>query len=180
MSGAWWFTPALTGRLVTTRTLPEGGTDGPVAPVGLSLVEDEMGWVKARSRPVRLAAAARVFEVTGPADWAALVERYPLEVTASRRHDWWRVTGWDQGWAIPDWAAVAADVDGVHLSVDGYLSTAGRALPVRAPSIGGQVATVLGGWEPDAIWWLTDVATGLGTPVDWRRDDHTQRWTADA
>jgi hypothetical protein len=24
---------------------------------------------------------------------AALVARYPLEVTKSRRHDWWKVTG---------------------------------------------------------------------------------------
>ena len=180
VSGAWWSTPALTGRLVTTRAVSLPGTDGAVAPVGLDLVEDQMGWVSARSWPVRLAPAARVFELTGPADWAALVERYPLEVTASRRHDWWRITGWDRAWAIPDWAAVAADVDGVHLTVDGYLSTAGRALPVRVPSFGGPVATVLGGWDPDATWWLTDAATGLGTPVDWRRDDHTQRWNADA
>ena len=72
-----------------------------------------------------------------------------------------------------------ADFDGVYLSVDGYLSTAGRALPVHVRSLGDQVATVLGGWDPDATWWLTDVATGLGTPVDWRRDDHTHPWTAD-
>ncbi|WP_336026588.1 hypothetical protein [Geodermatophilus sp. FMUSA9-8] len=70
-------------------------------------------------------------------------------------------------------AAVAADFDGVHPSVDGYLSTAGRALPVRAPSLGGQVATVLSGWTPDATRWLTDVTTGLIPPVDWRVDGDT-------
>ncbi len=74
----------------------------------------------------------------------------------------------------------AADFDGVYLSVDGYLSTAGRALPVHVRSLGDQVATVLGGWDPDATWWLTDVATGLGAPVDWRLDRDSLRWVAEA
>jgi hypothetical protein len=180
-SGEWWSTPALTGGPVTTRALPIAGSGDQAAPVRLSLVEDAMGWVTARSWPVLLAGDARVLEVTGPADWVALVEQYPLEVTASRRHDWWRVTGRNGCWVIPDWAAVAADIDGVHLTVDGYLSAAGRALPVDVPTLGGQAATVLGGWDPDATWWLADVVTELGTAVDWRRDDHTERWTtADA
>ena len=45
--------------------------------------------------------------------------------------------------AIPDYLAVAEDFDAFHLSVAGYLSTAGRSLPV------GDASTVLAGWDPD-------------------------------
>ena len=95
-------------------------------------------------------------------------------MTASRRHDWWRLTGRDGTWLIPDWAAVATRFDAVHLTVDGYLSTAGRAIPVEHPS--GPAATVLAGFAPDETWWLTDVRPGLGQPVDWRCDDDDRQW----
>ena len=96
-------------------------------------------------------------------------------VSAARRHDWSRVTGWSGAWAIPDWASVAADHDAVHLTVHGYLSTAGRALPVALD--GRPARTLLGGWNPDATWWLTDVLPPLGRPTDWRRrDDDPVRW----
>ena len=65
---------------------------------------------------------------------------------------------------------LARVLDGaVHVAVDGYLSAAGRALPVEHPS--GPAATVLAGWDPDATWWLTDVRPGLGAPTDWRCAD---------
>ena len=166
-SGSWWSVPAFTGGAVTSRALPgvveAAGGVARSAPVGLVLVEDEMGWETARTWPVRPPAAVRVHEVTGPPAWAALVERYPLEVTAARRHDWYRTTGWEGRWAIPDWAAAAGDFDAVHLTVDGYLSTAGRAVPVP----GSDARTVLAGAAPDATWWLADVP--LGEPTDWRR-----------
>ncbi|MEU2350711.1 hypothetical protein [Modestobacter sp. NPDC049651] len=172
--GHWWSTPAVTDRVATTRTLPAGIATVP-APLGLLLVEDEAGWETARTWPVAVPSTARVLEITGPADWTSLVERFPLEVSASRRHDWWRVTGWAGRWAIPDWATVAEEHDGVHLTVDGYLATAGQAWPVGVP--GPPVRTVLAGWDPDATWWLTDVA-GLGEPADWTRaDDEPPRWS---
>jgi hypothetical protein len=177
-SGAWWSTPALVERIVTTRTLPGAAVAAAPAPVGLTVVEDEMGWTAARSWPVHVPGDARVLELTGPGDWAALVQRYPLEVTASRRHDWWRVTGWNGAWVIPDWAAVAVDVDAVHLTVDGYLSTAGRALPVDVPALGRPARTLLGGWDPDATWWFTDAPTGLGEATDWRRQAQDAPWAA--
>ena len=133
-----------------------------------------MGWRTARSWPVPVPASARVLELTGPAVWADLAAAHPLEVTASRRHDWWRATGWDGDWLVPDWAAIAEEHDAVHLTVDGYLSTAGRALAVR----GTRARTVLAGWHPDATWWLTDVRD-VGEPTDWRRrDDEPPRWEA--
>ncbi len=127
-----------------------------------------MGWTHARTWPVQPPHDARVLELAGPAAWAGLVERFQLDVTASRRHDWWRATGRDGAWAIPDWAAVAEVYDAIHLTVDGYLATVGRALPVDTPA--GHAATVLAGWDPGVTWWLTDVLPGLGEPTDWRSD----------
>jgi hypothetical protein len=184
VSGSWWSTPVLSGVVTTGRALPPGPVRQGVirlpvdTPVGLSLVEDSMGWETARSWPLRPAPDARVLEVAGPADWVRLVERYPWEVTASRRHDWYRTTGRDAAWVIPDWAAVAADHDGVHLTVAGYLSTAGRALPVDVSRLGRPAQTVLAGWDPDTTWWLTDVMTVDGEPVDWIRErDDPALWS---
>lgn len=122
-----------------------------------------------------------MLELTGSEGWAAPVQRYPLEVTAFRRHDWWRVTGCNGTWVIPDWAAVTADVDAVHLTVDGYLSTADRALPVDVPALGRPARTLPASWDPDATWWLTDAPTGLDEATDWRRQAQDAPWaTADA
>lgn len=177
-SGSWWSTPLLVRRPVTSRAVPGIAVEGRPAPTRLTLVEDGMGWLVARSWPLGVREGARVLELTGPADWAALVERHPLDVTASRRHDWWRVTGCDGAWFIPDWAAVAADVDAVHLTVDGYLSTAGLAIPVDVPADGGQARTLLAGWDPDATFWLDDVLTGPGPATDWQREAPDEQWLA--
>lgn len=123
-TGHWWSAPVASGLPTSTRAL------GATGPVGLSLVEDEQGWTSARCRRLRPRSAARVFEIAGPEDFADLVRRYPLPVARSRRHDWWRTTGEDRAWAIPDYPAVAEDYDAVHLSVLGYLTAAGRAIPV--------------------------------------------------
>lgn len=115
-----------------------------------------------------------MLELTGPDDWAELVGRHPLPVTASRRHDWYRTTGQDAAWLIPDWSSVAAEFDAVHLTVDGYLATAGRAVPVP----GTAARTVLAGAAPDATWWLADGVLRPGEPVDWRRQQgDLPRWT---
>lgn len=139
-SGCWWSTPALSGLVSTTPSLP--GTDG--GPVGLVLQEDVFGADSAVVRAVRTDPSTRTFEVTEPDAWSALATEYPLEVTSSRRHDWYRSTGWDGRWVVPDWQAVARDWDAVHVSVAGYLSTAGRPLPVGASgdarSSGGDLA----------------------------------------
>src|SRR5690348_15038461 len=117
-SGSWWSTPALSGLRRSTRRLESTG------PVGLHLIEDAFSWTSAQCWPLQVHPDASVFEIGGPDDWTELVRRYPLAVTKSRRHDWWRATGHDFEWAIPDYHAVAADYDAVHLSVAGYLSTA--------------------------------------------------------
>ena len=176
-SGSWWSTPALAGLVATTRARPTAPRSGagihvPLAvPVGLTLVEDGMGWSSARTWPVSAPGTARVYEVTGPDAWTTLVEEHPLDVSAGRRHDWWRVSGWDGAWLVPDWSAVATRFDAVHLTVDGYLATAGRALAVDLQGRAAPARTMLAGWNPDATWWLADVLPEPGEPTDWRRQD---------
>ena len=87
-SGHWWSSPAWAELANTTRALPGLG------PLQLFAMEDWPGWAEVRCWPVAPDRPARIREITGPDDWVALVARYPLEVTKSRRHDWWRVTGW--------------------------------------------------------------------------------------
>lgn len=155
ISGPWWSAPVPSRLPSTTRSVPGLGA------VRLALVEDGLGWREARCWPVRPRPGARIYEITGPQEWAELVGRYPLRVTNSRRQDWWRTTGQYATWLIPDFAAVAADYDAVHLSVHGYLATAGRALPA------GDGFTVLAGWDPDQTFWLTGTLTSSGPATRW-------------
>ena len=171
-SGAWWSTPAMSRLPVTTRALPGLGA------ARLALIEDGLGWKSARCWPLRPRPGARVYEVDGPAAWAALVARYPLEVTGSRGRDWRRATGRAGRWLIPDYQAVAGDYDGVHVTVLGYLTTAGVPVPLPGPGSlagpggsGDQARTLLAGWDPDATWWLTDCLDPAGPPEAWVADD---------
>jgi hypothetical protein len=166
-SGWWWSTPALAGLVSTTRSVPGLGA------VRLSLVEDSLGWTEAVCWRLVPRPDARVYEIRGPEDWTSLVGRYPFEVTKSRWHDWFKVTGRAGTWLIPDYSAVAADYDGIHLTVGGYLTTAGRALAVDSDA-----ATLLAGWDPDQAYWLADVLSMAGGPVRWEdREGDTLSWT---
>jgi hypothetical protein len=153
LSGMWWSIPL--HLPATTRNLPSLGA------TKLALVEDSLGWSQARVSAVTPRDGCRIYEITGAGAWAALVARYPLDVSRSRRHDWWRATGETGSWAIPDWEAVARDFDGVHLTVWAYLTTAGRAIS------GGEFRTVLAGWDPDETYWLTDVLRDDRYSTDW-------------
>jgi hypothetical protein len=171
-SGRWWSTPALSGLPATTRAAAGLGA------VALALTEDSMGWTEARVWPVQARPGVRIYELTGPAAWTELVRRYPLEVSLSRRHDWFRATGRAGRWLIPDYAAVAADWDAVHLTVAGYLSTAGVAWPVSSEAA---TATVLAGWNPDQTWWLTDALVSDGPATYWvNPDGGGPGWRADS
>lgn len=160
-SGHWWSTPAPAGLPTTTRKLSFAGS------VNLLWEEDSFGQQDALVRPVRTTRLPRVYEIDGAEAWIELVRRYPLELTWSRRHDWYRVTGEDAAWRIPDWTAVSRDWDGVHLTVFGYLSTATRLL-----RLDDRIATLLAGWDPDQTWWLRDVlAAETDRPEHWRMQD---------
>jgi hypothetical protein len=159
VSGTWWSFPQ--GLLQTVGEVP----------AGLSLIEDAMGEERATVIPVR--GTGRTFEVRVEEDWAGLCRGYPLDVTASRRHDWFRSTGRKGAWVIPDWERVAEDWDAVHLSVLGYLRCATRALEVDADR-----ASVIAGWNPDTTVWLNDVAREWDEPrQEWCRDREDNSWT---
>ncbi|WP_166848080.1 hypothetical protein [Isoptericola sp. BMS4] len=165
--GIWWSAPP--------RELQRSTRDlGTAGPVGLWLVEDSFGWERATVRPVVPAPGARVLTVDGPDDWADLCRRHPLVVTASRRHDWYRTTGRDGAWVQPDWSAVAGEADAVHLTVRGYVTTAGLPVPVADG-----VASVLAGWDPDATYWFAAASPAPGAVEGWWYDQDGDSWRRD-
>jgi hypothetical protein len=162
-TGTWWSGP-LGGTVWTSR-----GNLGDLPAVGLACAEDPLGDEEFEVWAVGIDPAARVYEVHEPGDWGRLAAAHPRDVTASRRHDWGRWTGREGRWILPDWRSVAAQWDGVHVSVAGYLTTAGMAV-----DSGDGAATLLAGWDADQTLWLRDVFTGTrrlttwhGTPGSW-------------
>jgi hypothetical protein len=156
-SGWWWSTPP-------TRCSSRLQFDG--TPAGLWFVEDSMGWERAITRQVNIPDGARVYEVDGAQAWAELCRQFPVEVTAQKRHDWYRTTGRSGRWVIPDWPRFSEQYEGVHLTVAGYLAAAGTAIAVDADT-----ASVIAGWAPDETYWLTDT-------VNLDRDD-SRTWVCD-
>jgi hypothetical protein len=64
---------------------------------------------------------------------------------------------------LPDWAAVSADYDGVHLSWAGFLTTEGYVCDLDAGGV-----TMLRYWGSERTHWLADVfgdPVPLGAPV---------------
>ncbi|MFT4260055.1 hypothetical protein [Microbacterium sp.] len=153
-SGTWWSRPL--GLLQSRGAILDA----------LELVEDSSGWERAVVTPVR--GIGRVYEIHGPEDWARLCRQYPVEVTASRRHDWFRITGWEGRWLIPDWLRIAEEWDAVHLSTFGYLTAAATLIPID-----GEYASVIGGWAPDLTIRLRDGAFQVlpAEASEWTLDD---------
>lgn len=143
VSGTWWSIPE--GSLCTTGSFPDG------VPVFLRTQEDSLHgeWATA----VAVAGGGRFFEIASAADWVDLCRRFPMEVTASRRHDWYRVTGRDGRWVVPDWQRVAEHWDTVHLTARAYLAAATREIVVDD-----DVSSMIAGWAPDAAYWIGGTA----------------------
>lgn len=159
-SGEWWSTPPH-ATPSSTRPLADG------SPVGLWLVEDDLGWERAESVKLVVPEHAVVFEIAEAENWVDLCRRFPLEVTAQKRDDWFRATGHNVRWVIPDWAQVAEHYDGVHLHVGAYLSAAGVAIFLDGTE---EVASVIAGWNPDQTYWFSP---------DVIYDDERTRWVLD-
>lgn len=157
-SGPWWSAPP--------RDLVSSVVDMPAA---LELVEDSLYWDEATAIPV--SGTGATFEIASAEDWVALCREFPLDVTASRRDDWYRVTGRDGKWVMPDWELVAEKYAAVHLNVFGYLNAATRFLSVDADT-----GTVLAGFDPDRTFWLQDVVREANKPRQhWKSQDSIER-----
>ncbi|WP_306674034.1 hypothetical protein [Rhodococcus qingshengii] len=152
-TGHWWSHPP---ARFSTRALFDGTA------AGLWFVEDSMGWERAVVRALRPPKGARIYEIDSAHAWSDLCRRFPLEVTAEKRHDWYRTTGRSGRGVIPDWVQVAERFEGVHLTVTGYLAAAGTAIDVDADT-----ASVIAGWAPDETYWFTDAATYISEPSVW-------------
>ena len=129
---------------------------------------------------LRVRPTARVYEVHRPDDWSRLVRAYPEDTSEhyGRRYASWELrdaTVADRtlaallavpgqrcarrGWRrvlTPNWPAVAADWDGVHLSWLGFLLVEGSAL-----DLGNGDVTMLRGWGSERSAWL---GPALGGP----------------
>lgn len=161
ISGIWWSVPQ--GLLTTRGSILDA----------LELVEDFPGWAVATVVPVR--GVGETLEIESARDWADLCREYPMDVTASRRHDWFRVTGREKKWLIPDWQRVSERWDAVHLTTLGYLSAATQLIDIDV-----EHASVIGGWAPDSTVWLTDVARESDDGREqWSRSRNGWRWTRD-
>ena len=119
---------------------------------------------------LQMAPAARVLEITEPAEWQKLVARFPRDVTGTHDGEWRNWGGVPGPWRLPDWELVMEHYDAVHVTVGGYLASCGLALPV------GDGYTMLAGWIPGAAVWLRDL-TVVSRPLGrWHGDPQGVHW----
>ncbi len=134
---SWWITPRLPLTL-DARTVRNGLP---------WLLDDYQLRPAVSNTPLEFGnTKPRVYEIASARDWSEFVDSFPYAAKSFLTYDW----GYPDstGLIIPDWAKVAKDWDGVHVSVSGYLSAAYRPLPIR------HGWTVLAGWHPGATVWL--------------------------
>lgn len=101
---------------------------------------------------------ARIYQISSPDDWVRLVEEFPRvsELDAEVRRDLqsvgYRNVGRWQRCLVPDWPAVAAVYDGVHLTWAGFLTVDARPIPS-----GEREMTGLRRWGSERTAWLGPV-----------------------
>lgn len=156
-SGHWWSTPPR-GLLVSNGETVDGD------PAAFSCTEDGPISTRAEIRELTVP-EKRVLVIENAEDWAELSKRFPLDITAEVRHDWFRVTGLDVTWIIPNWRDVAREWDGVKLSVRGYLTSATRAIDV------GDNASMIAGWGPGETFWLNGEGIFVGESEIWEQSN---------
>lgn len=166
--GIWWSTPPWAVPVTSpVRHDADGATEIP----RLLYMEDGSGWTRAHCRPVRVAHGERILTIDDPEDWVELCRRHPLAKAGTDEGTWVETTGRRGAWVMPDWAAVAQEVDGVHLTVRGYLSTAGRPLPLDP-----QTATLLAGFSPDQTIRFGPLAIDRDRSQTWRLAEDQETW----
>lgn len=138
---------------------------------------------------LRASPSARVYEIHSCQDWRTLVARYPIDASewAARSCSWELSarsfpagdpadellavpgqTAARRGWRrvlMPDWPAVAADWDAVHLSWRGLVTTEGRVVELDDGDV-----TILRNWCSERTTWLTP-RLDLGNEVLRQPDD---------
>ncbi|MCY4436880.1 MAG: hypothetical protein OXE05_06045 [Chloroflexi bacterium] len=120
-----------------------------VIPLGVG----DWGMVETHRRFVaEIDASARVCEISGPADWHAFCVSFPRV-----NQDPNSPAG--VGTLVPDWARVATQWDGVHLTFMGLLT----ALFVRHSSAAG--TTMLWSWDTEGTIWLPGEFMRGGAPL---------------
>lgn len=132
-------------------------------PAGLYLEEDSFGPMEAGATPVG-PPPEKTYEITDAEAWARLCREYPLDVTAAREPMWRVSVGHSDEWVIPNWEAMAADWEAVHLTIAGYLAAATTHIEVSAGT-----ASVIAGWAPDETVWLRSSPAATSAVVEWRR-----------
>lgn len=164
VSADWWLTPPL--DLARTARV---GTSGDVPMLGI--IEDTFGAQRATCIPAHPGPPRAVLEIDHPQDWTKLCRRHPLDVSALRRSDWGATTDRLGAWVQPDWHALAQEVDGIHLTVRGYLSGAGRALAVDSDR-----ASMIAGFTPDETIWFTPISLDAERARVWELDEDDESW----
>lgn len=153
-SSVWWVSP---GHTLTTSRGPVFGSACVVAGATDDhwlLNERDSLW------SVHVDGEARVFEVHSRDDWSDLVTTYPYAAPNMETFGWGDKSSTSAQLLIPNWAEVAKDWDGVHVSVAGYLNAAYTPISLRP----GRYA-LLAGWHPDGTVWLTDKAQSGGQRI---------------
>ena len=94
---------------------------------------------------LRVLSNVKIYGIRGAGSWHELCLRYPAKGPGSQ--------GEQDGRLTPDWGAVAADWDGVHLSFGGLLT---------AEQVGNESPegwSMLTSWDAEHTYWLGSVAT---------------------
>lgn len=113
----------------------------------------DWGMVKTHRRfAAEIDESARVFEVSGPADWHTLCVSFP-------RVNQDPASPAGVGTLVPDWARVATQWDGVHLTFMGLLT----APFARHSSAAG--TTMLWSWDTEGTIWLPGNFLRGGAPL---------------
>lgn len=109
---------------------------------------------------LHVAPTARVYEVNGPGDWHRLVRTYTDPATHTGSNPNLLDSAGIENGPAPTWSAAAADLDAVHLTFGGYLTS------LYVPVTTGGITTTLWSWESERTLWLRDVFTARDTLPD--------------
>ena len=113
---------------------------------------------------LQVLSAVQVYEVHGPQDWHELCVKYPSTFFSG---------SYDEDRLVPDWGAVAADWDAVHLSFGGLLTCEQRVY--EADGNWSKHET----WHAEQTYWFTSIETSANRLPDHHKTNFLA-WMPDA